>query len=438
MSRRILTCLVLLTVIAILAGCGGPSAEGMKQRQQANQRINIMNAQIHYDQARQSFDVGQFDKAIREISHSIALYPANPQYHLLQGRIYLETKRLEQAIMSFNTVIEKGTAMLAEKSAGEKDKSDAEQVAKSDAEIRVRAVNAEAHYFAGIVFQRWSDNQQACDRYSLAFEIEPAKVEYLLAAAESLVALGRFDEAREMVTGKMAYFEHNAALRQLQGQIALLQGDPKQAAKLYGEARMLNPDDGPLLEDLMLAQYAAGQYGQCLESIRMWPSRPAEPRSDLTHLQARCLTRLGRHAEARDLYLGLTQSRPSEVAVWIELGTIAWGLGDYRRVAQSSVQVMALAPDRYEGYMLKGINERQKNNLDLAIGLFREACQHAGDEALPYLLLGQTLEQAGDMTSAMQAYQDALEAEPGNTDARELLRRAQQGQRITAAPTGNG
>ena len=81
------------------------------------------------------------------------------------------------------------------------------------------------------------------------------------------------------------FWGFNAALRQLQGQIALLQGDPKKAVELYGEARLLEPDDNMLLEQLMWAQYAAEMYGDCHESVKRlqdWiklPSIAAENRN---------------------------------------------------------------------------------------------------------------------------------------------------------------
>ena len=152
------------------------------------------------------------------------------------------------------------------------------------------------------------------------------------------------------------------------------------------------------------------------------------------HLEARCLTMLNRGSEARELYIELARLRPSDSVVWSELGALAWDLGDYRRVAQCSVQMIALAPDRYEGYMLNGISERQKHNLPEAIKQFQQACKRAPDVALPHLLLGQSLEQTGDLAAAKVAYNDAMTAEPANTEARDLLRRLNDNQRLSAAP----
>jgi tetratricopeptide (TPR) repeat protein len=324
---------------------------------------------------------------------------------LLQGRIALETHKLEDAINSFETAL--------------------------DLDARV----ADAHYFSGVVYQRWSNDQQAYESYLKAFDIAPTKVEYLLAAAESLIALGEFDQAKQLIEPKLSYFEHNASLRQLQGQIALLQGEPKRAAVLYGEARLLNPDDDALLEELMWAQYAAEQYGQCHLSATQLAAKASSPRADLIHLQARCMTMMNRGTEARELYIELSRQRPADPDVWSELGTLCWDLGDYRRVAQCSVQLISLAPERYEGYMLRGINEKQKGNLDDAIKHFQQAAERAPEVALPHMLLGQALEQAGDVNAAKLAYAGAMKAQPSSTEAETLLRRLNEGQQVSVVPT---
>jgi Flp pilus assembly protein TadD len=273
--------------------------------------------------------------------------------------------------------------------------------------------------------------------------------------------LGEYEQAQALVEPRLAYFEHNAALHQLLGQIALLQGNPAIAARLYGEARLLSPDDNSLLEDLVWAQYAAEMYGDCLESIKSLLSRangvPSTPRSingrptqsglaingsssasdrvDLKHLQARCLTMLGRLSNAREMYLEVARLKPAEVTVWTELGTVCWELGDYRRVAECSVHIIALAPERFEGYLLRGINERQKNNFSQAVALFTKATEKTTDSAMPWLLLGQTLEQAGDFDGAKEAYSQALHVDPRSIDAKHLLARLEQTQAVTVVST---
>jgi protein O-GlcNAc transferase len=404
MSTRMMISVSALCVF-VLAGCNGPTKEGIKARSEANARMSLMSAQIHFGQARQSFETGQFDKATREIEQAIKTYSESAEYFVLQGRIALETHKLEQALDSFETALD------------------------LDAKL------AEPHYYSGVVYQRWSNDQQAYESYAKAFEIAPTKVEYLLAAAESVIALGEFEQAKQLIESKLSYFENNASLRQLQGQIALLQGDAKKAAALYGEARLLNPDDDALLEELMWAQYAAEQYGACHESAKQLTSKLKSPRADLIHLQARCMTMMNRGPEARELYIELSKLRPADADVWSELGTLCWDLGDYRRVAQCSVQLTSLSPERYEGYLLRGVNEKQKGNVAEAIEMFRLSSERAPEVALPHMLLGQALEQTGAIEQAKLAYAGAVKAQPSSTEAEALLRRLNENQQVSAAPT---
>jgi Flp pilus assembly protein TadD len=224
-----------------------------------------------------------------------------------------------------------------------------------------------------------------------------------------------------LINDKLTYFEYNAAFRHLLGQIALLQKDPETAARLFSEARLLAPDDDALLEELAWAQFEADQFARCLESVKQLHRLSRDKRDDLLHLEARCLAVLERSAEARDLYIKLSRKSPTDVNVWIELGMIAWELGDFRRVATSSVRVIALDPHRYEGYMLKALNEDHHGNKVNALRLMKQATDRSPDEAMPYLLLGRMFEQGGQQKRARIAYLKALQVEPDNAEARLLI-----------------
>ncbi|MHC4218318.1 MAG: tetratricopeptide repeat protein [Planctomycetota bacterium] len=391
MSTRPITILAILVVAgAALWGCGGPTAEGLKARHTARERLNRMNAQLSFDQARQAFEAGQFEKAGREVATAMRLHPDFAQYRVLEGRIHLEQHQLERAAESF------------------------------EAALQIEAGYADAHYYFGIVYQRWSDDARAYEHYLAAYELDPSSVGYLLAAAESMVALEQFEAARQLLVEKLDYFEHNSAMRHLLAQIAMLQDDPEAAVDQYVEARRLDPEDDTLLNELAQAQYGAGLYGDCYRSVQELQERPDGERSDLQLLEARCLTFMDQLAEARNLYLELTRLRPTHADVWIELGSVAWELGDYHRMALCGARVTALAPDRFEGYMLKGINERHHGNLAESVMFLQEATERAGDEALPHLILGRVLEQMSDSQGALDAYAEAMRIEPQNTDAEAL------------------
>ena len=380
--------LLAITLAAGLSGCASDQTPYHKAvREQAGKRVAYVNANIAYDQARQSFDVGQFDKAEKNVDLAIATYPDAADFYLLQGRIFLETHKLEKAQRAFLTALDK------------------------------KVDYAEPHYFLGIVYQRWSDDERACASYLEAFHYDPENVQYLLAAAETMVSQGDYERASATIESNLNYFEHNAALRQLLGQIALLEGDPALASQHYAEARLLNPDDESLLEELARAQFDASLYPQCLDSLTELQTIHPEQRPDLKHLEARCLLFLSRTIESRNTYIELTRETPNDPLIWIELGSVAMELGDFRRVAESSQQVINLAPDRYEGYMLRAMYLRNKGESAKAIEALREATAKAETDVTPHLLLGHALEEAGDETGARQAYARAMQIDPQSVDA---------------------
>lgn len=392
MTLRTIIVLSLTALPLTMTACSGKS-NGTVVREEAHNRMDLVHAQMAFDQAQQTFATGQFDKAMRQVETAIARSPERAPYHLLQGRIYLETNRLESAKKCFDHAIELDSQM------------------------------AEPYYFTGIIYQRWSEHERAAESYMNAYERKTDNVAYLVAAGESLISTGDYAAAQRLVEPKMAHFEHNAALRQLLAQIAQLQGDPARAASLYEEARLLNPDDNILLEEAARAHFASGSYTKAHHAIRRLQELDSSERIDLLHLEARCLAMMERHSEARNLYLKLTQLSPADVSVWVELGNTALAVGDFRRVALCSSRVVALAPERFEGYLFKGLYEQEQGNQDASTAAFAEAASRADDAAWPHILLGMSLEESGRVDQARLAYGRALRIQPSNQLA---LRRLEQ------------
>ncbi len=390
MSIRPILVITALAAAAALTGCA-ERTRGLEAREQARERINVVNSKLSYDQAEQSFKQGQFEKASKDLRIAIELHPDSAKYRVLEGRINLETHRLEDAVDSFNAALERDPKL------------------------------AEAHYYLGIVYQRWSNDATAYDHYMEAYDLQPETVAYLLAASESMIAMDQYAAAKRLIESKLAHFEHNAALRQLLGQLAMLQDDPATAVTLLADAWRLDPEDHALLQELAQAQYAAGRFEECHRSIKTLQERTGRQDPELMLFEARCLSMMKRLPETRNLYLELTRLSPTDVTVWVELGIVAWELGDYHRMALCGSRITALAPDRYEGYMLKGLNERHHGNMDEAITYLEEAAGRSSDTAMPHLVLGRALEETGDEEGALEAYAAGLRVEPENGMAQALF-----------------
>jgi tetratricopeptide (TPR) repeat protein len=102
-------------------------------------------------------------------------------------------------------------------------------------------------------------------------------------------------------------------------------------------------------------------------------------------------------------------------------------------VAQASVRAISIAPDRFEGYMFKGLYEQAKGRQEQAIDLFREAAERAPRSLAPHLLLGRALENAGEPQRALEAYARALDIRPEDEEANALYRTVERRIRLAEA-----
>ncbi len=292
---------------------------------------------------------------------------------MLHGRILIELHRLDAARASLEAAIERDDQL------------------------------HEAHYFLGIVHQRWSEDEEAFAQYQRASELEETKPQYLLAAAESLIALQRYDEAKSLVLHRLRRFEHHPAFRHLLGQIARLQGDLAGAARLYEEASLLQPDDLQLVVEVANAQFAAGDVPGCLDTLRVLEMRghDFEPQQQL--LRARCLVQANRCIDARPLYRALCTEHPHDEILWTELGWLSWMLEDWRGLRDAAEQVTSLNADASRGWLLLAVADRATGQLADAESHLLNAVQCADVEALAWVILARVRMQQGDSSGAAEA-----------------------------------
>jgi tetratricopeptide (TPR) repeat protein len=418
---RSLPVLVTASALAALAGgisgCslrGQHTAEGASM---AQQRMSGLKSGMQFQMAEQQFAAGDLQKAERSADAALAALPKFAPAHVLKGRVQLEKGQLEGAMASFQ---------------------EAETLDPN---------NVDAQYFLGIVHERFSQPEPALARYRKAMELDADNPQYLVAAAEMLVSLGRLDEARELAVSKREQFSHSAAVAQTLAAIATLQGDTEAAVAAYGDARLLAPDDNTILEGLARAQTAAGKYADAEFNLAMLldPKRAKQPaasadatkrsdrsspapvgpqaRRDLQLLRARCLMEIDRAGEARRVLQDMA-SEPEggrDVQMWALLGKAALKLDDLTTVRQASGRLVAIAPDRHEGYMLRGMVLRRSGDLSGALTALNEAVARCGEDATPVVYRALVLMDQGRTEEAQAQLQRVLAVQPDNSAARSAL-----------------
>jgi len=380
-----------LLAAALLAGCAGHGKHTGDHLARAQDRMSSLKAGTEWDRARQQFLAGDLDGALKTVDASIEMNDSVAKSHALRGRIMLEAGRLEQAIPSFQRA------------------------------LAVDPEHVDAHYFLGIINERFRQHDEALSHYEEAARIDESDPQYVIAAAEMLIELDRLDEAETLLESRAEVFEHNAGVRQTYGHIAMLRGDVKKAVELFSEARLLAPDDISVVEDLAMAQLAAGEYAEAEFSLRRLLSDDAfRARRDLRHARARCLMELDRPVEARRLLIDLTsdQAGQHDAQAWIALGRVAVRLEDERRMRDAGRRLVAMAPQRPEGHLLMALWQRREGNIENALPHARQAARLAKEDAGPALLLASLLSDLGRVEEAREAIRLAAEADPSDPTVR--------------------
>ncbi|MBL9002160.1 MAG: tetratricopeptide repeat protein [Phycisphaerae bacterium] len=377
----------------VLSGCGSHGKYTAAHLSGAKLKMNALKAATEYQMAHQAFLAGDLNKALRHIDHSLSLNSDVVKSHVLKGRIFLEKNDPEKAEACFTYA----------------------QSEEPD--------NVEAAYFRGVLAERVSRKEEALAHYTKAADLAPTDAQYCIAAAEMMIDLGRVPDAKVYLEQREGGFVHNAGVKQVLGNIAMLTGDTARAEVLFTEARLLAPDDTIIRECLVRALMANQKYAEAGALLSaMNAEKPGGAGRDVMHLHATCLMHTDRPVEARELYLKLTKDAAgqSDAEAWMGLGQSAFILRDTARLKLAAQRLIAIAPQSADGYVLRGLLNRTNGEMQAALNNFQQAVKMSRT-ADNLMLLAMTQQDLGMTAQARQTLRAAAEVRPGDATAARML-----------------
>ena len=354
----VLPALALAACVAALPACTAP-VHSQQVRNEARDRYDRASAQVAYDQARQSFQSGQFEQALGNIDKAIARFPKESSYFLLRGRILHEMARVDQARDAF---------------------------AKA-AELDPR--KPEPHYFLGVIHQRWRENDQALAEYAAAAKLDPTKLHYVAAEIEMLTIMGKHDDAEQRLASVKQRFEFSPVIDRLHADVAKVKGDHAACAAMLERAAMRETNSPDVIEELAYARYTKGDWQGSLAALDDPALAKVRVRPDLVRLRARDLLLLGRNAEARDALLALRGEGDGKGRNTLLLGHAAWRLNDWGRLRECGETLIRLHPELAEGYMFIGAAANASGDGEQAIAMFEQAVSRDPERDITRKLLQQ-------------------------------------------------
>ncbi len=395
--------------LCTLAGCGAPSHGKYteEQRNAAKVKLDSIKAGIEHQTAVGDLLAGDLTKALRSVENSLAMNDKSAKSWTLRGRILLETGNLEGALLSFNKAEELDPNLV------------------------------ETQYFLGVASERLDRKEEALKRYTRASQLDSGNAQYATAAAEVMIDLGQFTEAKTYLEGRGPLMADNAAIRQVLGQLAMLEKDYIEAEMLFNEARLLSPNDMTVLENLVQSQIALSRFANAEVNLRKMLKTPAlSERRDLLHARAKCLIEIDRLVDAREILIKLCndQTGSADVEAWTDLGQLSYKLNDFNRVRTAGGKLIAIAPKSADGYLLRALWERQRGDARAAKDSVLAAIEREPTNDA-YILLASIQMDLRDSSGATKTLRTAIQHDPSNRTAQDMLTKVSQA--TTASVTEN-
>ncbi|MDG2423784.1 MAG: tetratricopeptide repeat protein [Phycisphaerales bacterium] len=374
-----------MLIILVSASCS--SQRGKEMREQAYSRMDEVNAGMLNEQATTAFETGQLNKAISLADQAVGRFPKGSTHYVLRGRILMEMDRLAEAEKTLKKAVE------------------------------LNEEEADAMYFLGIVYERLSRDDLAHSHFIKACDMEPKKLQFLMASVESLMAQDRLDEADALLTERFSAFEHNAALHHLHAQLMIMQDRGDEASSSYEMASLLSPEDTDILSEWTRLRHRQGDHVGVLVNLdELRKLHKVNPPLDLQMAEARSLATMGRHADARGLYLELTKTYPDRLSIWHEFGLFAWDAEDWRSLERCGNRLQKAGDSSVQARLFLAVMAREEGDLDESQKILRGVLKDAPEHAMTNALLAGVCLRQGNTAEAQKAMQVAVKSAPMGAD----------------------
>lgn len=368
------------------------------------------------------FEGQKIVRARAALKSAIRLKPRDPDAYLVLTQLWLDQGKPDEAVK----VVDELSAALPGEPVGYKrlGMALAERNDNGRAEkLLLKAVerdpgDAEAWITLGGIYEQTGRLQKGEDAYSKALERDPENRDVLLAA-------GRLALRQDATQRARAYFE----------QLLSFSKDPELAVKVafsYLAMRQM----AAAVEVLDHARATAGEprlhfyAGLVHERMHSWQKAAeayaavSSEAGDLFHEarlhRANCLSSLGRHPAALELYKKGLEDRPDYVAL---IPAYARGLERANQPKEAElVLARALAdkptPESFEA--LAGLYERQGRLAD-AISLLTDALRKRPRDELLLYALGTVYERKGEVQKSLEKMRAVLDVNPDNANAMNFI-----------------
>ncbi len=376
-------------------GCEDMSKTQATMKQQQYNNWNGTRVGVMLQLAQQQYEVGDYDKCRKTLDEAFAMKSPSAPLHVLAAKVEIEKGSLEAAADHLQTA------------------------------ARIDPNSPEPFYLLGVVYQRWQKNDVAADYYQQAWDRKPGDAMYMMAVAEMKISLGKLDDAKKILQDKEVYFEQSAALRIALARIASMENDHATACKYYRDAVILLPEDEKVRRSYAEELYAAEKYADAASIFEdMKKDAKGAEKESLELMLAECDLKIRRPFDARSNLQEVVRENPNDTAAYMLLAETCVETGDTSIALASAHKVLRMEPENVKAMIVDAvILQRQRNWAD-SRAMLEKALKLSPENSTILCMIGRSAEELGKKEEALAFYQKAVEANPKDTWAGELLDRA--------------
>ena len=332
--RRVLACVLPVVPLTMLVGCQTPQRTA---REEADQRWRAARAQVKFQLAADQLAVGNLSGAAGELAEAERLVPNSPQHVPLQARIWLADGKVAQA------------GRLLERARTES------------------TPQAEVEYLLGIVRQQQQRWDEALDAFQRAADLDDQQVAYVVAAAQTLLQLGRPAETLDYLLGASARFgwtnAYLAALAECHEQL----GDWSAAASAWQRVAYADDASSALRRRLADALFRARRHLEAALTIEdLLEAESGEAMTEHRLMLAECYLSLGRHADASGQARTILNEQGGNVRALRLLARAQGAQTDYPQALRTARRALAIEPNDIRTLELVAALAWRVKNQDLA------------------------------------------------------------------------